>query len=241
MVITALGLFSFKSRPAAKADKPAGFAVVELFTSEGCSSCPPADEIVAKIEKESAGKPVYILAFHVDYWNRLGWKDQFSSAAYSQRQSKYADWLHLSSVYTPQAVVNGKKEFVGSEEGTLRSSIKSSLAIPSAEMITLSDLKTDAGKVSVHYRVAGDSKNSTLLIALVQKNAVSKVLKGENAGSTLSHVQIVKDVQSTDLSTGSSGNVLLPLPANVKGGLELIAFVQKKNSGEITGANKIAL
>src|SRR5476649_2001101 len=95
-----------------------GFAVIELFTSEGCSSCPPADALVAKVQKESADKPVYILAFHVDYWNRLGWKDAFSSAEYSYRQSQYARWLKLSSVYTPQIVVNGHTEFVGSEEGS---------------------------------------------------------------------------------------------------------------------------
>src|ERR1700709_1440967 len=83
-----------------------GFAVIELFTSEGCSSCPPADALVARVQKESNDKPVYILAFHVDYWNHLGWKDAFSSAEYSERQNQYARWLKLSSVYTPQIVVN---------------------------------------------------------------------------------------------------------------------------------------
>jgi hypothetical protein len=85
-----------------------GFAVVELFTSEGCSSCPPADDLVAKIQKENNDQPVYILAFHVDYWNNLGWKDSFSSSAFSKRQNQYADWLNLRSVYTPQVIVNGR-------------------------------------------------------------------------------------------------------------------------------------
>src|ERR1700756_3346790 len=71
-----------------------GFAVIELFTSEGCSSCPPADQLVAKIEKEVKDRPVYILAYHVDYWNNSGWKDAFSSADYSKRQRDYASWLH---------------------------------------------------------------------------------------------------------------------------------------------------
>lgn len=104
-----------------------GFAVVELFTSEGCSSCPPADEVVAKIQRESKDVPVYILAYHVDYWNRLGWKDVFSSAEYSKRQNDYANYLNLQSVYTPQIVVNGKTEFVGSQESTLRSAIHNGL------------------------------------------------------------------------------------------------------------------
>src|SRR5476651_2318953 len=103
-----------------------GFVLIELFTSEGCSSCPPADELVARVQKEDKDKPVYILAYHVDYWNNLGWKDQFSSPAYSQRQRQYAAWLK-AEVYTPQIVVNGKKEFVGSEEGTLRNAIQSGL------------------------------------------------------------------------------------------------------------------
>src|ERR1700709_1958776 len=104
-----------------------GFAVVELFTSEGCSSCPAADDVVAKVQNENNDKPVYILAYHVDYWNRLGWKDVFSDAAYSKRQNQYAAWLNLESIYTPQVVVNGNKEFVGSQESTLRSVIKDDL------------------------------------------------------------------------------------------------------------------
>ena len=81
-----------------------GFAVVELFTSEGCSSCPPADELLAKLQRESAEKNIYLLAYHVDYWDRLGWKDQFSSNEYTKRQQKYLDWLNLYVMYTPQSV-----------------------------------------------------------------------------------------------------------------------------------------
>src|SRR4051794_1074580 len=77
-----------------------GFALVELFTSEGCSSCPPADELVAKVQKEVGDKAIYILAYHVDYWDRLGWKDAFSSADYTKRQNEYAHWLNLPQIYT---------------------------------------------------------------------------------------------------------------------------------------------
>ena len=129
-----------------------GFAVVELFTSEGCSSCPPADELVARIEKESKDKPVYILAYHVDYWNRLGWKDQFSSADFSKRQNEYANYLHLESVYTPQIVVNGKKEFVGSEEGTLRNVIKAGSAKSTAAAgLNLSVINIGQNKANINY------------------------------------------------------------------------------------------
>src|SRR5580693_8460725 len=118
-----------KSAPARQdpSAAPKGFAVVELFTSEGCSSCPPADQLVARIQQEEKDLPVYILAFHVDYWDRLGWKDAFSDARYTQRQNHYASWLNLQSVYTPQIIVNGRKEFVGSQENILRSAIQSGL------------------------------------------------------------------------------------------------------------------
>lgn len=216
-----------------------GFAVVELFTSEGCSSCPPADAVVAKIEKESANKPIYILAFHVDYWNRLGWKDIFSSAAYSQRQQQYAKWLRLGSVYTPQVVVNGRTEFVGSEEGRLRNVIKTDLDGQPAAQLTLSNIRVDAGKANLQYHTQGKTGNAVLLLAVVQHSAQSKVEKGENAGRTLSHVQIVRSIQSLPLK--ANGTAAIKLPAGFdKHGTELIAFLQDPANGAIIGATRSA-
>ena len=140
MALVAVALTSFINKKHIKANK--GFAVVELFTSEGCSSCPPADAVIAKLEKENTDKSIYILAFHVDYWNRLGWKDVFSSADYSKRQNDYARFLHLQSVYTPQIVVDGKTEFVGSEENTLRAAIHTSLQKTPTAQLNLDILKT---------------------------------------------------------------------------------------------------
>lgn len=94
-------------------NKGEGFAVVELFTSEGCSSCPPADELLADIQKETKGKNVFLLAFHVDYWDRLGWKDRFSKEQNTDRQRQYKQWLGLNVMYTPQFVINGSSEFAG--------------------------------------------------------------------------------------------------------------------------------
>src|SRR5581483_3443011 len=147
---------------------------------------------VAKVQKESAGKPIYILAYHVDYWNRLGWKDPFSDAAYSARQNQYARWLKSSEIYTPQAIVNGFKEFVGSEESKLRNTIKTNLQKPAGAEIALSDVKVAGNKASVQYSVKGPSINSALLVALIEKNATTKVERGENGGRTLAHVQIVR-------------------------------------------------
>ena len=218
-----------------------GFAVIELFTSEGCSSCPPADELVARIQKEDKDKPVYILAFHVDYWNRLGWKDVFSSAEYSKRQNQYADWLNLQSVYTPQIVVNGKKEFVGSEEGTLRNAINAGLRNNPAATLTLNTQKGQ-DHIAVQYRVIGAEKNSDLLLALVQKAAQTKVQRGENGGRTLAHVQIVRKIQSQPLNAGSNGNTTITLPEGINTqDWEIIGLVQNKTNGEIVAATKASL
>ena len=106
--------YTKKETPATK-PVPTSFAIIELFTSEGCSSCPAADKTVAKLAQEFAGK-VYILGFHVDYWNYLGWKDAFSDSKYSERQKEYAAVFKLDGVYTPQVVVNGSRELIGSKE-----------------------------------------------------------------------------------------------------------------------------
>ncbi len=219
-----------------KANK--GFAVVELFTSEGCSSCPPADALIEKIQKESNDQPVYILAFHVDYWDRLGWKDSFSSAAYSKRQNQYSQWLN-AQVYTPQAVVNGSKEFVGSQEEAMRSAIKDQLQKGSSAGLELSDIKRDEGKITLQYHVQLKPANTSLLLALVEKNAVSKVLRGENGGRTLSHVQIVRNLQTIHLNGQNNGAGTLEIPAGLDGnGLEVIAFLQNNSNGEIIAATK---
>jgi len=238
LAITAVVLSSFiNKKPLTNTDK--GFAVVELFTSEGCSSCPPADELVAKIEKESADKPIYILAFHVDYWNRLGWKDVFSSADYSQRQQQYSKWLR-SEVYTPQAIVNGRTEFVGSEEGTLRNTIKTNLEKTPVANLTLSNVKTDGGKISLQYHTQGNTANDALLLAVIEKHAQSKVERGENSGRTLSHVQIVRALTSVPVKAGEgSASIALPKGFDTKG-YELIAFLQNPANGEISGAAKAA-
>ena len=214
-----------------------GFAVVELFTSEGCSSCPPADELVAKIEKESKDKPVYILAYHVDYWNRLGWKDQFSSADYSKRQNEYANYLNLQSVYTPQIVVNGKTEFVGSEEGKLRSVIKSNLQKNSTAQITII-ATINKGEATLKYNAEGADKNIALLVAFLQKNAQSKVQSGENGGRTLSHVQIVRKLQHIQLN-GNDGQTTVVLPHGFDTqDWEIVGFLQNTANGTVTAATR---
>ncbi|WP_121808252.1 DUF1223 domain-containing protein [Mucilaginibacter kameinonensis] len=217
-----------------------GFALVELFTSEGCSSCPSADNLVAKVQKEIGDKPIYILAYHVDYWNRLGWKDVFSSADYSKRQNEYANWLNLSQVYTPQIVVNGKTEFVGSQEGALRNAIKAGLQGNSNTRLLLNATRNANNTASVQYKIEGETDNAhrVISLALVQKQAVVKVERGENGGRTLEHTQIVRNLQTIPLNnTEGSTNVALPTGFDAQG-WEIIGFVQNTGNGNILSATK---
>lgn len=225
LVIAALSLISFINKE--KKVDGQGFAVVELFTSEGCSSCPPADELLAKLEKESAGKPVYLLAYHVDYWDRLGWKDAYSSADFSARQQQYQGWLNNSTIYTPQVIINGKSEFVGSESSDIHSAIAQQLTLIPAVELTV-QLHQD----TLTYTASKVAKGDRLLIAVVQKTAQSKVIRGENAGHTLSHVQVVRALQSEPLK--EKGRVVVKVPDSY----EITAFIQNQRSGEIVAAAK---
>lgn len=219
-----------------------GFAVVELFTSEGCSSCPSADALIARIQKENNDKPVYILAHHVDYWNRLGWKDVFSDPAFTKRQRQYANWLKLSGVYTPQAVINGSTEFVGSQETSMRKAITEELGKKAAATIGLEHVKASGNQITFDYRINGTIANSSLTVALVQKKAESRIRSGENAGRTLSHVQITRAIQILILSGNSSGKTQIAIPRDVKAReLELLVLLQNNQDGAIIAASKAAL
>jgi hypothetical protein len=241
LIITFLAARAFlRSAPSSVMTGAAkGFAVVELFTSEGCSSCPPADQLVARIQQEDKDQPVYILAFHVDYWDRLGWKDGFSDHRYTERQNRYATWLKLQSIYTPQIVVNGRREFVGSQEGTLRSAIGSELGQSPAAQLSLSDIRSDQGKVSWHYEVQNAAAKSSLIVALVQRTATTDVKAGENSGKTLAHVQIVRNITGSPIGAGAAGTGSFQLPQGMTGGKdELIAFVQSDDTGQIIAATR---
>jgi hypothetical protein len=244
LAVVAISASAFINGPHSKANinsNSKGFAVIELFTSEGCSSCPPADKLIARIEKESGDKPIYILAYHVDYWNRLGWVDTFSRSEYSDRQKQYSRWLKLSQYYTPQAVINGTTECVGSEEANLRNAIKSGLDGSEKTKLTLSGIKIESNKATVQYHAEGTKKNCDLLIALIQKDATTKVESGENGGHTLTHVQIVSQLKAMPLKNGMDGTQSFALPKGFDSQKwELIGFVQNTSSGEITGASKAA-
>ena len=216
-----------------------GFAIIELYTSEGCSSCPAADQLIAKIQKESYGKPVYILAYHVDYWDRLGWKDQFSNANFSKRQKIYASYLKIRSIYTPQVIVNGQTELVGSEEGKLRASIAANLSKAAVVDLNLQIDRINPKTAGIKYTVSGPDKNAVLQLAVVQSASTSKIAAGENSGRTLSHVQIVRELKQYSLNN-NAGIVNIDLPQGYSDkGYEIIGFLQDKSNGAIIAAAQV--
>lgn len=215
-----------------------GFAVVELFTSEGCSSCPPADDLLAKFQKQSVGKNIYLLAYHVDYWNHLDWKDLFSSAVYTERQQEYANRMKSNLIYTPQFIVNGTSEFAGDDERKLYRLV--SEALSQKPQSTLGFTVTDDGQsLSVEFKTKNTMPNDKLLLALVQKSASSDVKRGENGGHLLHHVQLVRDLTILPLDK-NEGTALIPKPEgfNAKD-WELVGFIQNNDTGAIGAAATI--
>lgn len=213
-----------------------GFAVLELFTSEGCSSCPPADVVLEEIQHDFQNQPVYILAFHVDYWNHLGWKDQFSQAAFTQRQRQYSKSLGIGSLYTPQLVINGTKEFVGSNKRDIVDEINVNLSSTPTDALTL-NCNIEGNRLTVKYNGLLHNERAELVLALVQKSAQSNVKAGENSGRRLSHIQIVRNLERFPFEPSKPVTMNVPADFNTKG-WELIAFVQRKNNGQIALAGR---
>ncbi len=228
---------AFSKKEKYKADK--GFAVVELFTSEGCSSCPPADEAVIDLAKQYK-ENVFILGFHVDYWDYLGWKDAFSNAAYSERQKQYASAFSLNSIYTPQIVVNGKTELVGSDKSKLKTVIENALSNSAISSIELSARENDDKRVIVNVQ-SENTANSKINFALVQLQAHTNVARGENQGRLLHHINIVRDFKTME-TTGKQVSSLLNIPSGFsKKDFIVIAYVQDKNNMHITRVGSVRI
>lgn len=199
--------------------------VVELFTSEGCSSCPPADALLSEL----ATRPeVLALSFHVNYWDRLGWKDPFSSPAATQRQSRYAELLGLPAVYTPQIVIDGKWQAVGSSrtevERTLDLARRDRAGIPVA-------IAVDRGRAQITLGPAGDSMPGSVVLIGFDRRQVTPVARGENAGRTLTHVDVVRSIEEVARFTGRLDSVETPLPPQCD---RITAIVQAQD-GRILG------
>jgi len=224
--------FSTASLKNKMAKEQNGFALIELFTSEGCSSCPAADEVLEEIQKKYSDKNVLIAGYHVDYWDKLGWKDIFSDAAFTQRQEYYSNIFRLNSIYTPQVVVNGKKEFIGSNKSKLISSIEEQLNERPAVSIKLNVVQNTEGKIGVHYSAEGaDAKKEQAILVLIQKMATNEIRKGENKGRTLHHINIVRNIFYLPLKEETTS---FTLPAGLqKEDIFVAGFIQDKRSGHV--------
>lgn len=213
--------------------------VLQLFTSQGCSSCPSADDFLETIKKEYATENVFVLSYHVDYWNSLGWKDPFSKAEYTNLQYKYGRKFNSNRVYTPQLIVNGKKHFVGSSKRKITQSIADNLKLESTNGLLFSNITKELNTISFDYKITGKVTSKKLQIALVLDNEITKVKRGENTNRTISNSNIVIHTLSKSI-TDLSGNITLKVPKNYKNkeDLSIIGFIENGRL-QISGATQI--
>ena len=222
------------------------FAIVELYTSEGCSDCPPAEELLNRITKEAMANKTYVypLAFHVDYWNKLGWKDSFSDSSFSNRQRKYRAALRNEVVYTPQMIVNGRAECVGSDEKRSKAIIDSCMVVKPEWYFTIhpDEKLLEEGTVKTDYEIIKrpeekESKVYNICFALVERNLSTDITRGENKGLKLTHQNIVRYFHSEKLEA-AKGSYRFEYKQNKLGkNHSLIVFIQEAESMKIVGAN----
>ena len=225
-----------------------GVAVVEIFTSEGCDSCPPADDLAAKMAREAKeqGKNVFVLAMHVDYWDYLGWKDPFARHEFTTRQKAYAAAFGKSGgnagVFTPEMVVNGETGFNGADEKTASAAIDKGLGGGARFKIVASvDPRRPGEPVHVHAKLNGDSRWIKIGVAVVENGLSVEVKAGENKGKTLKHDRVVRALGQTTAKEGEA-DVDLKLPEGVQeANCRVVVFGQDEKSMSVYGAVEIAL
>jgi len=244
--LPAIALFAVGSMYAADARVP---VVVELFTSEGCSDCPPADLLLSRMDHNQPVPGVRVIALeeHVDYWNSLGWADPFSSAQYRVRQNDYGRKFLAENIYTPQMVVNGQAAFVGSESDRAYQEIaRAAQAQTTTVGLTVAPNAKDPDLVDLSVDVATSKqvklRNSNVFLAVTESDLTSNVLRGENSGHLLRHGPVVRSfgvIAKLD-SRGTTGGAItntLRLPHDWKReSLRAVVFVQERDSYKITGA-----
>lgn len=215
--------------------------LVELFTSEGCSSCPKADELLARLKKDPPqGSRVIALSEHVDYWDGGGWRDRFSSPVFTRRQEAYARGVLGRGVYTPQLVVSGHLEAVGSDERAARAAILSAAREPQGAIAARVEEGGGSPFLVVEAHWEGTAP-AEVFLALVLDHERSQVAGGENAGRTLEHVAVVRSLSVIGSGVGSfQGKVRLGPPGPPSGG-HLVLFVQERETSRVRAAAEIAL
>ena len=230
--------------------------IVELFTSEGCSSCPPADALLIQLERTQpvSGTEVIALGEHVDYWNHLGWADPYSSAAFSARQGEYAQAFGKDGVYTPQMIVDGQTEFVGSNMDRAREAISNAARAPKASVqVSLAANATERKTNGIGFSVrvenvpavsSGDT--AEVMLAITENDLRSQVARGENAGRSLRHIAVVRQFKVIgSVNTAAGAFTAEPIVTMANGwkrdNLRAVIFVQERASRRVLGAKAIEL
>jgi hypothetical protein len=252
VAISLLAMFSLRHLRAADAeagsindDSSRTPVLIELFTSEGCSSCPPADALLERLDRSqpARGAELIVLSEHVDYWDDIGWKDPYSSHEYSERQSAYAGHLGLSSIYTPQMVVDGHIEFVGSDERQAVQAIANATKMAKTP-VTLSSIRlSDEKTISLHLETgplasSTEGGSAEVLIATADDSDESHVSRGENAGRTLTHVAVLRNLVRVGTVTRTdrfSRDVSIHLNNLNSRNVRLVAIVQEPMAGRVWG------
>jgi len=221
--------------------------LVELFTSEGCSSCPPADALLKQVNgtKTSAGQLIVGISEHVTYWNSLGWADPFSSSIYTDRQNAYGQRFGLDSVYTPQMVVNGTEQFVGSDQAALNRAIERQSQRPGPIALHILSMHTAGSALSVSFSASGDipARGVDIIAVLADDADRSSVLRGENSGRTLAHVSVARSLARVATVNAANNQkeqtVQIPVPTSFRNaqGHHLILFAQIPGYERVLGAD----
>jgi hypothetical protein len=217
--------------------------VAELFTSEGCSSCPPADLLLQKFDAQPIpGAQLIVLSEHVDYWNHIGWTDPYSSSAYSERQSAYGKRFQLDSVYTPELVVDGANEVVGSDSGKARKAFNQAVTGEKVP-VRISAATLESNIVRAHLETGplpARPGKADVVFVVALNHAESQVAGGENSGRRLTHVAVVRSltkVGSVDAGQSFAQDISVKIEEGIDPArLRVIAFLQEPGPGKILGA-----
>jgi hypothetical protein len=253
----AVPLVAAESAAAIVSDAAAGTPVlVELFTSEGCSSCPPADQVLARLATTQpfAGAEIIPLSFHVDYWNYLGWADPFSSAQFSERQGEYAKAYGKDGVYTPQMIVDGVREFPGGNSGLANEAITAAAKRPKATVSfdhTARKATADAGSVAFNLRIEDlpqvrADEAAYVLLAVTESGLSTSVRRGENSGRKLDHTGVVRRLTTLGPVPAAGGTfesrLSIALEQNWRREhLRAVVFAQERNSRRILAVGSVKL
>lgn len=229
--------------------------MLELFTSQGCSSCPPADQVLSRLGRDEATRALVVpLAFHVDYWNQVGWTDPFSASAWSQRQDVYCRALKVEAgPYTPQIVVNGQSQLNGSREQQVLAQIQRARERPSPARVGLAVDPAEGGRRALRVRVSAevagdvDARKLDLLVAVFENGLVTAVGRGENRGRSLHDDFVVRRLEKAFSVAAAPGarrerELELKLPRGVRvENLGVAAFLQDPDSMRIHAAASVRL